>query len=103
MCVHVTTRCANCHGNHQANSIQCPSRQKAEMQARKNKAAKNPEYVEGDNPETNNQDMDKCKDWVRSLTGEPASPTSPLSRYEENECQDSAKDGINVSNTTKLR
>lgn len=40
LCVHVVARCANCQGSHQANSARCPSRQKAEVQARKNKAAK---------------------------------------------------------------
>ena len=41
LCVHVVARYANCQGSHQANSARCPSRQKAEMQARKNKTVKN--------------------------------------------------------------
>ncbi len=40
LCVHVVARCANCQGSHQANSSRCPFRAKAEVQARKNKAAK---------------------------------------------------------------
>ena len=40
LCVHVTARCANCQGNHQATSARCPSRQKAEIQARRKRAAK---------------------------------------------------------------
>ena len=40
LCVHVVPQCANCQGSHQANSASCPSRQKAEIQARKNKATK---------------------------------------------------------------
>ena len=43
LCVYVVARCANCQGNHQANSTRCPARQKAEMKARKNKAAKTDE------------------------------------------------------------
>ena len=45
LCVHVVARCANCQGNHQANSGRCPSRQKAEIQARKNKVAKEPKSL----------------------------------------------------------
>lgn len=37
LCVHVVARCANCNGNHQANSARCPSRHKAEIEARKKK------------------------------------------------------------------
>lgn len=40
LCIHVVARCANCNGNHQANSARCPSRQKAEIQAQKKKPAK---------------------------------------------------------------
>ena len=40
LCLHVRARCTNCQGNHQANSARCPSRQKAEALARKNKAEK---------------------------------------------------------------
>ena len=31
LCVHVVAQCANCQGNHQANSIRCPAKQRAEI------------------------------------------------------------------------
>lgn len=45
LCAHVITRCANCQGNHTANSGQCSSRQKAENKARKKKAVKSPKLL----------------------------------------------------------
>lgn len=41
LCVHIVAWCANCQGNHQANFVQCPFRQKAKIPACKNKTAKN--------------------------------------------------------------
>ena len=40
LCIHVIARYANCQGKHQANSARCPLKQKAKIQARKNKVAK---------------------------------------------------------------
>lgn len=40
ICVHVTPKCANCMGAHVANSPRCISRHKAEINARKEKKAK---------------------------------------------------------------
>lgn len=73
LCVQVFARCANCQGNHQANSIRYPSRPTAEIQARKNKAARNLESsikvtkeVESDMKRVNSpaydQDMDEGKE-----------------------------------------
>lgn len=35
ICAHVTAKCANCGGNHTANSPRCVSRHKADLEARK--------------------------------------------------------------------
>ena len=40
LCIYIMVRYANCNRNHQANSAQFPSKQKAEVQARKKKPAK---------------------------------------------------------------
>ena len=40
ICAHVVVKCANCDGSHPANSSQCASRQKAEIDARKQKSLK---------------------------------------------------------------
>ena len=37
ICAHVTAKCANCGGNHTANSSRCVSRHKANLEARKRK------------------------------------------------------------------
>lgn len=37
ICVHVTVKCANCGGNHTADSPRCTSRHKADIEARKEK------------------------------------------------------------------
>ncbi len=37
ICTYVTALCANCKGSHKATSGKCPSRQKAEKEARKKK------------------------------------------------------------------
>ena len=37
ICVHVAVKCANCGGNHTANSPRCTSRHKADIEARKEK------------------------------------------------------------------
>ena len=90
LCVHIAARCANCQGNHQANSTRCPARQKAEIQARK-KTAKNhglpvkgttelKSTVETDNSAINDQDMDEREDWARSATEELSPDLSPESR-----------------------
>ena len=119
MCVHVVARCANCQGNHQANSPRCPFRQKAEMQARKNKVAKNLEVpvkttveqrvisedrdeFEADTPNSNSDmgmDNEREKaaqeleeenlDLVMENDDWAASPASSLSLYEENKGLDS--------------
>ena len=105
LCVHVVARCANCQGNHQANSIRCPARQRAEIQVRKSKAARNLESpikattevesdVERENSPTNDQDMDERKDWAKSLAEAFTSDLDP-------EVETMPKI-INVSYTTKL-
>ena len=40
ICTHVKTTCANCQGNHQANSIKCLIRQKAKKEARRIKGSR---------------------------------------------------------------
>lgn len=73
LCVHVKAQCANCQGNHQANSTRCPAGQKAETQARQKKIVKNPESAikviavvesnkEERDPQENGQEMDEAKD-----------------------------------------
>ena len=119
LCVHVVARCANYQGNHQANSPQCPSRPKAEMQARKNKIAKNLEVsvkitveqrvISEDRDEfeadtlNSNSDMgmdnerekaaqeleEENLDLVMENDDWAASPASSLSLYEENKGLDS--------------
>lgn len=78
LCVHVVPRCANCQGSHQANSARCPSRQKAEVQAHKNKAAKRarpevkatsalgPSEEDEEILATSDQEMDtEAKEWAK--------------------------------------
>ena len=67
LCVHVVARCANCNGNHQANSARCPSRHKAETQARKKKC------TEEVTPLAFKSKDDKANDEASS---NPASPGS---------------------------
>lgn len=91
LCAHSIARCANCQSNHTANSAQCSSRQKAEIQARKNKtdrkleeAAKVPSATasneEIQNPATTDQEMDQREEWAKSPTPEPSLEFSPKSR-----------------------
>ena len=78
LCVHVVPQCANCQGNHQANSAQCPFRQKAEVQVRNNKAAKKarpevkatsalgPSKKDEEILTTSDQEIDtKAKEWAK--------------------------------------
>lgn len=81
LCVHVTARCANCQGNHQANLTRCPARQKAETEAQQKRAAKiveptievstPPEPNEKEkNPIDPSQEMDEEEDWAKGPTPE---------------------------------
>ena len=40
ICTHVTAKCANCGGNHQATAFKCPARLKAQVEAWKEKFKK---------------------------------------------------------------
>jgi hypothetical protein len=86
LCVHVVARCANCQGNHQANSARCPSRQKAEIQARKNKVANEagstvkatttlgPSEEDEEIPAPSDQEMEiEAEEWSKS----PSKESSP--------------------------
>ena len=86
LCVHVVARCANCQGNHQANSARCPLRQKAEIQARKNKVAKEdgptvkatttlgPSEEDEEIPAPSDQEMEtEAEEWSKS-PGKESSP-----------------------------
>lgn len=41
MCAHILALCANCRGNHSANSTHCTLRDKAEVNTHKKKTVKN--------------------------------------------------------------
>ena len=98
ICSHVTAACANCQGNHQATSVKCPVRHKAEKEARKRKDGKKKEKVDGA-PEHQDEEREKPgegsdeenldlvmenDDWAKSLA-------SPLSSVGDLESPDSAK------------
>ncbi len=92
LCIHVVARCANCQGSHPANSGRCTIRQKAQIEARKNKAAKTPEplanittprvdILEKGSPGPSKQEMDEREDWAQSPTPElPLDWSCPESR-----------------------
>lgn len=93
LCIHVVARCANCQGSHPANSGRCTIRQKAQIEARKNKTAKTPELsanitttpgvdiLEKGSPGPSEQEMDEREDWAQSPTPElPLDLSCPESR-----------------------
>ena len=91
LCVHVKVQCANCQGNHQANSTRCPARQKVETQARQKKIVKNPESAtkviaavesneEERDPQENGQEMDEAEEWAKGTTPEFSFDISDESR-----------------------
>lgn len=85
ICMHVVARCANCNGNHQANSFRCQARQKAEGHARKNmtlegsktqkSASRDPTPTEMVATETNHDHMDlgEIEEWSKSPREESSS------------------------------
>ncbi len=116
ICPRITVKCANCGGNHMANSLRCNSRHKAGVKANKEKklrkqSEKEKEKVvsaDGDEigVDTRNPDSDMEMDNEKEkLAQEPkeenldlvmenddwaASPGSSLSPYEDNKGPDSA-------------
>ena len=76
--VHIMARCANCQGNHQANSARCP-RLKAKLQARQKRLAKISETVieasrtaksTEEEPVKPSQEIDERENWGKSPTPE---------------------------------
>ena len=91
ICSHVTATCANCQGNHQATSVKCPVRHKAEKEDKnKEKVDQAPEHQdegrEKPREEPNEENLDlpmENDDWA-------GSPTLPLSSIGDLKCSDSA-------------
>lgn len=84
LCIYVIAWCANCQGNHQANSAQYLLRLKAQIQACKDKAVKisgPPEKARSvmkeirkeENPAASDLDMDvEGEEWAKSPIEEPS-------------------------------
>ena len=89
LCIHVVARYANCNGNHQANSAQCPSRYKAEIQAHKKRR------IGDDAPQAFESDVDNKANDRASTEPEETSPglvNSDLDMEIDNEKEKSAQE-----------
>lgn len=86
LCIHVVARFANCNGNHQANSVRCPSRHKAEIQARKKRRI---EEVAPPAPESN--EYGEAHDRANAVVPEDAS-SDPANSYLDVEMNNAEKE-----------
>ena len=88
LCIHVVARCANCNGNHQENSAQCPSRYKAKIQAHKKR------QIGDDAPQAFRSDVNNKANDRASTEPEETSPglaNSDLDMEIDNEKEKSAQ------------
>lgn len=100
ICAHVTAKCANCGENYTANSPQCTSRHKTDIEARKRKklrdkkGKKNPQVEDASEAENKGTEKSPEPDiemdlederWAQSLEAETP-------QFEDNKSQDHIKD-----------
>ncbi len=113
LCIHVVAQCTNCYSNPQANSTRCPSRQRAEIQARKKKPAKevmleaspeleaNSELAASPEPEASSS-LDEANSGPDEVTSDPdmgmdLAPEWAEHEEDYNSDQDKMPEGINHS------
>ena len=95
ICTHVTPKCANCGGNHQATAFRCPARLKAQAESWREKVKKS--QAKGKQPAINEvpekesvmgsvgMELDTELNWAKS----PGEQSSDLSSLEDNMPEDS--------------
>ena len=95
ICTHVTPKCANCGGNHQATAFKCPARLKAQAEAWKEKAKKSQAKdkqpatyaASEEEPEVESSEMELDNAvtlWAKS----PQQQSSELSSFEDDMPED---------------